>query len=357
MMPQGLELEGVIKRFGEHLAVDEATLAVGQGEIVALLGPSGCGKTTTLRLIAGFEKPDAGRICISGRSVVGQPAFQRQIGLVFQDYALFPHMSVAQNVDYGMRQHSVPAAERDERRTKLLKLVRLEGLEQRRPRALSGGQQQRVALARALAISPDLLLLDEPLSNLDAKLRETLRFELREILRSVNMTTLVVTHDQQEAIALADRIAVMNNGRIAQIGTARQIYEEPRTRFVAEFIGQSLWFTGGVDSRPENGAARFRADDGNVFAAVVRGAGDSQGLAIRPEHVHLRPRPGDDNRIAARIERIEFFGAELIVHCRLSQGGRVIAVPIRSDDPDIPAPGAVTELGIAPERCHVIDDA
>ena len=357
MTTGGLELEGVVKRFGEHVVVNQATLAVGHGEIVALLGPSGCGKTTTLRLIAGFEKPDAGNIAIAGKSVIGQPPFQRQIGLVFQDYALFPHMTVAQNIDYGMRQHSVSAAERDERRTNLLRLVRLEGLEQRRPAALSGGQQQRVALARALAIAPNLLLLDEPLSNIDAKLREALRFELREILRSVNMTTLVVTHDQLEAIALADRIALMNNGRIVQIGTGRQIYEEPATRFVAEFIGQSLWFTGKLDPQHDHGYARFHCDDGNIFAAVAPSRRTGiQGLSIRPEHVHLRGRPGDRNRIPAEIQRVEFFGAELIVHCALARGGRVIAVPIRSDDPEIPAPGTITELGVAPERCHVIDD-
>jgi putative spermidine/putrescine transport system ATP-binding protein len=358
MTTGGLTLEAVVKRFGDHVVVNDASLAVGDGEIVALLGPSGCGKTTTLRLIAGFERPDAGRIAIAGRNVIGLPPFQRQIGLVFQDYALFPHMTVSENVDYGMRQHSVPAAERETRRANLLRLVRLEGLERRRPAALSGGQQQRVALARALAISPSLLLLDEPLSNLDAKLRETLRFELREILRSVNMTTLVVTHDQQEAIALADRIALMNNGRIVQIGTGREIYEEPATRFVAEFIGQSLWFTGRLETQPAGGAARFQCDDGNVFAAAApRGAGGgAKGLSIRPEHVHLQPRPGDHNRIPATIERVEFFGAELLVHCRLARGGRTIAVPIRSDDPELPVPGAAAELGVAPERCHVIDD-
>ena len=361
MMADGLKLDGVVKRFGDHVAVDEATLAVGAGEIVALLGPSGCGKTTTLRLIAGFEKPDAGQIAIGGRNVVGLPPFQRDIGLVFQDYALFPHMTVAQNVDYGMRQHSVPPAERDARRARLLQLVRLEGLGARRPSALSGGQQQRVALARALAISPNLLLLDEPLSNLDAKLRETLRFELREILREVHMTTLVVTHDQQEAIALADRIALMNAGRIVQVGTGREIYEEPATRFVAEFIGQSLWFTGKLLPVEADGFSRFQSDDGNLFVVpvpvVAGGTGSPQGMSIRPEHVHFEPRAGDRNRVPALIERVEFFGAELIVHCRLERGGRVIAVPIRSDDPAIPEPGKRTELGIAAERCRVIDDA
>jgi len=358
MTQHGLELDRVVKRFGDHVAVDEASLVVAGGEIVALLGPSGCGKTTTLRLIAGFEKLDGGRIEIAGKSVLGQPPFQRQIGLLFQDYALFPHMSVAQNIDYGMRKHAVPAAERDERRRTLLRLVRLEGLEQRRPSALSGGQQQRVALARALAISPKLLLLDEPLSNLDAKLRETLRVELREILRSVGMTSLIVTHDQLEAIALADRIALMNNGHIAQIGTGREIYEEPATRFVAEFIGQSLWFTGKLEPRHEAGHARFRCDDGNGFV-VVPPTGDTSrdhGLAIRPEHVHIRPRPGDLNRIPVDVARVEFYGSELIVHCRVVGSDRMISIPVRSDDPHIPEAGTRAELGVAPERCRVIED-
>jgi putative spermidine/putrescine transport system ATP-binding protein len=356
MTLEGLQLDGVVKRFGEHVVVNAASLNVGNGEIVALLGPSGCGKTTTLRLIAGFEKPDGGSIAIAGHSVIGQPPFRRQIGLVFQDYALFPHMTVAQNVDYGMRQHSVPATEREERRTRLLRLVRLEGLEHRRPSTLSGGQQQRVALARALAISPRLLLLDEPLSNLDAKLREVLRQELREILQSVHMTTLVVTHDQQEAIALADRIALMNSGRIVQIGTGREIYEEPATRFVAEFIGQSFWFTGKVGPGTD-GRSQFLCDDGNAFVATApqRSVG-VRGLSIRPEHVHLTPRSTDHNRIPAEVVLVEFFGAELMVHCRLTRGGRIIAIPIRSDDPDIPAPGTIIELGVAPERCRVVDD-
>jgi ABC-type Fe3+/spermidine/putrescine transport system ATPase subunit len=358
MMQQGLTLERVVKRFGEQVVVNEASLAVAAGEIVALLGPSGCGKTTTLRLIAGFEKLDAGHIEVAGSSVMAKPPFQRQIGLVFQDYALFPHMSVAQNIDYGMRKHAVPAEERDERRRRLLRLVRLEGLEQRRPSALSGGQQQRVALARALAISPKLLLLDEPLSNLDAKLREALRFELREILRSVNMTTLVVTHDQLEAIALADRIALMNNGRIAQVGTGRQIYEEPATRFVAEFIGQSLWFSGRLERSHDPGHARFRGDDGNEFIVVppASNVNGEHGLSIRPEHVHLRPRPGDLNRLPVDVARVEFYGAELIVQCRLVNGDRMISIPIRSDDPHIPEPGTRTELCVAPERCRVIED-
>jgi putative spermidine/putrescine transport system ATP-binding protein len=355
MKPPGLELQGVVKRFGAHVAVDGASLRVEDGEIVALLGPSGCGKTTTLRLIAGFEALDAGDITVGGTDVVRLPPFRRNIGLVFQDYALFPHKSVAGNVDYGMRQHSVASPERERRRAELLRLVRLEGLEARRPSALSGGQQQRVALARALAIAPRLLLLDEPLSNLDAKLREALRTELREILRAAGTTTLIVTHDQAEAIALADRIALMNKGCIEQVGTAREMYETPATRFVSEFIGQSLWFAGRYEADASMG--RFVSDDGLVFrVAPPERVAARYGLSIRPEHVHLQPRPGDDNRFGATVERVDFLGAELMVACRLD-GGRSITVPIRSDDDAVPEPGANVALGIASARCRIVADA
>jgi ABC-type Fe3+/spermidine/putrescine transport system ATPase subunit len=250
-----------------------------------------------------------------------------------------------------MRQRGIAQTEQDRRRADLLRLARLEGLGDRRPLSLSGGQQQRVALARALAISPKLLLLDEPLSNLDAKLREALRIELRDILRAVGTTTLVVTHDQTEAIGLADRIALMNRGRIVQVGTAREIYDEPATRFVAEFIGQSIWFPGRVDG------ARFVADDGLSFAvnAPAR-VSAANGLSIRPEHVHLPARASDINRIPATVLNVEFFGAELIVSCRLDAGGRVIRIPIRSDDEAVPNAGARVELGIAPDRCRVVAD-
>jgi ABC-type Fe3+/spermidine/putrescine transport system ATPase subunit len=324
------------------------------GEIVALLGPSGCGKTTTLRLIAGFEQLDAGSIAIAGAGIAGLPPYRRDIGLVFQDYALFPHMTVAQNINYGMVQRGVPKAEQERRRNELLRLTRLEGLGERRPAALSGGQQQRVALARALAISPKLLLLDEPLSNLDAKLRETLRVELRDILRAVGTTTLVVTHDQTEAIGLADRIALMNKGRIVQIGTAREIYQRPATRFVAEFIGQSIWFSGRLEHGPNQ--AEFVTDDGIVLPVnAPAGVRSDVGLSIRPEHIHLPARPSDIGRIPASVTMIEFFGAELIVSCRLDSG-RIIRIPVRSDDEGLPVAGARVELGVSPEQCRIVAD-
>jgi len=354
MTSAGLTLVDVTKRFGDHAAVDGASLSMPSGEIVALLGPSGCGKTTTLRLIAGFEQLDAGSIAIAGSDIARLPPYRRDIGLVFQDYALFPHLTVAQNVNYGMVQRGVPKAEQERRRTELLRLTRLEGLGERRPAALSGGQQQRVALARALAISPKLLLLDEPLSNLDAKLREALRIELREILRVVGTTTLVVTHDQTEAIGLADRIALMNKGRIVQIGTAREIYQKPATRFIAEFIGQSIWFSGRLSQGPDR--TMFVTDDGIVLPVEApANLPPAVGLSIRPEHIHLPARPSDIGRIPATVTSIEFFGAELIVSCRLDSG-RIVRIPVRSDDEGLPATGARVELGVAPERCRVVAD-
>jgi ABC-type Fe3+/spermidine/putrescine transport system ATPase subunit len=348
----GLELRDVVKRFGAHAAVDGLSLSVDRGEIVALLGPSGCGKTTTLRLVAGFERVDRGSIAIRGEDVANRPPNRRDIGLVFQDYALFPHMSVAANIEYGLRQRGIAKAEREDRRTALLRLIRLEGLDARTPAQLSGGQQQRVALARALAISPKLLLLDEPLSNLDAKLREELRMELREILRAVGATTLVVTHDQTEAMGLADRIAVMNRGRIVQVGTARDVYERPATRFAADFIGRSIWFSGKL--RQGTRGAEFVTDDG---PAVPVGAGSPKGgsLSIRPEHLHLPPRPGDAGRIPVTVVHVGFFGPELSVSCRL-ESGRVVRVPIRPDNEIIPPAGTTLELGIAPDRCRIVAD-
>jgi putative spermidine/putrescine transport system ATP-binding protein len=354
MSAPGLDLANVVKRFGDHAAVDGASLSIEEGEIVALLGPSGCGKTTTLRLIAGFESVDSGAVMLGGTDLATLPPYRRNIGLVFQDYALFPHLTVAENINYGMKQRGVAKAEQDRRRNELLRLVRLEGLGERRPMSLSGGQQQRVALARALAIGPKLLLLDEPLSNLDAKLREALRIELRDILRTVRTTTLIVTHDQTEAIGLADRIALMNKGRIVQVGTAREIYEQPATRFVAEFIGQSTWFSGQL--RSDQNGMEFVTSDGDVLRvdapANIRAG---SGLSIRPEHIHLPARQNDINRIAATVADVAFFGSELIVSCKLDSG-RVIRIPIRSDDEAIPTARARVTLGIAPERCKIVAD-
>ena len=234
-----VRLEGVSKSYGSVRAVDDLSLSIELGESIALLGPSGCGKTTTLNLVAGFLVPDAGIIRIGGRDVTGIPPNKRKLGMVFQSYALFPHMTVADNVAFGLKLRRVGSSEQKQRVTEALDMVRLGGLSDRYPRQLSGGQQQRVSLARALVVNPEIMLFDEPLSNLDAKLREELRTELLEIQERVKITSIYVTHDQDEALVLADRVAVMNEGRIEQVGTPAQVYETPTTPFVAKFLGES----------------------------------------------------------------------------------------------------------------------
>src|SRR5262245_13582626 len=241
-----VSLQRVTKRYGQVVAVSNVTLDVDDGEFVALLGPSGCGKTTTLQMLAGFVEPTSGDILIDGKPVRGIPPYKRNIGVVFQNYALFPHLTVFDNVAFGLKMRNVEHAQIVGRVRRALDLVQLDGLDQRYPRELSGGQQQRVALARALVIEPAVLLLDEPLSNLDANLREQMRFEIREIQKRIGITTLFVTHDQTEAMAAADRMVVMSNGEIRQVGTAREIYERPRDLFVATFIGQANLLRGKV---------------------------------------------------------------------------------------------------------------
>jgi ABC-type Fe3+/spermidine/putrescine transport system ATPase subunit len=238
-MAAAVELRGVTRRFGEVTAVDALDLEVRDGEFLALLGPSGCGKTTTLRLIAGFERPDEGEVRIAGRDVASLPPHRRPVNTVFQSYALFPHLSVLDNVAYGLRQRRVGRAERRARARELLELVQLRGVENRRPRELSGGQQQRVALARALVLEPKVLLLDEPLGALDLKVRRELQIELKRVQESVGITFVHVTHDQEEALALSDRVAVLNHGRIEQLGRPQEIYDSPATPFVAGFIGET----------------------------------------------------------------------------------------------------------------------
>jgi ABC-type Fe3+/spermidine/putrescine transport system ATPase subunit len=238
-MAAAVELRGVTRRFGEVTAVDALDLEVYDGEFLALLGPSGCGKTTTLRLIAGFERPDEGEVRIAGRDVASLPPHRRPVNTVFQSYALFPHLSVLDNVAYGLRQRRVGRAARRARARELLELVQLRGVENRRPRELSGGQQQRVALARALVLEPKVLLLDEPLGALDLKVRRELQIELKRVQESVGITFVHVTHDQEEALALSDRVAVLNHGRIEQLGRPQEIYDSPATPFVAGFIGET----------------------------------------------------------------------------------------------------------------------
>lgn len=250
-----LKLENIAKHFGTFVAVDNLDLSVKKGEFVSLLGPSGCGKTTTLQMIAGFLEPTGGRITADGRNLDSIPASKRNIGIVFQSYALFPHMTAAENVAFGLEMRGISAAERGERINRALALVHLEKFHDRYPKQLSGGQQQRVALARAIVIEPHILLLDEPMSNLDAKLREDMQLELRAIQQELGITTILVTHDQNEAMALSDRIALMHGGKIVQIGAPYDVYERPANSFVSSFLGKSNMFPdpagNGISVRPE----------------------------------------------------------------------------------------------------------
>jgi putative spermidine/putrescine transport system ATP-binding protein len=290
-----LVLEALAKRYGSSVAVERVDLDVKQGEMVALLGPSGCGKTTTLRMVAGFVAPSAGRVLIGGTDVTQAPAHARDTGMVFQSYALFPHMTVAANVAFGLEMRRVGRAERDTRVREALRLVRLDGLEDRLPRQLSGGQQQRVALARALVVNPAVFLLDEPLSNLDAKLRGEVRMEIRALQQRLGLTTLIVTHDQEEALTMADRLVVMEKGRVRQIGTAEELYERPTDPFVAGFVGQCNLVEGTLE-----GAGMFRAASGALLpCADTTPPPGRHILALRPERIAVAPAAEGPARLRA----------------------------------------------------------
>ena len=357
-----VEVEGITKRFGEVVAVDDVSLVVEQGQIISLLGPSGCGKTTTLRLIAGFETPDAGRIRISGEDMHGRRPYERNVGLLFQDYALFPHMTVEQNVGYGLRHRGFERSAIPRRVGEMLDLVKLTGLEKRRPAQLSGGQQQRVALSRALATQPEVMLLDEPLSALDAKLRQELRIELKEILSAVGSTTIVVTHDQEEAMSLAEHVIVMDLGRIKQQGTPVDIYARPASKFVAEFIGRSNWFQGRLGAEVGGGLRSFQCTEG--FELVVPNPGDGDGdqeVCVRPERIAVGPstRDGDGGRseavnvIAGEVADVAYLGADVHLFVVLESGRRVAVVEKNLGEAGQRA-GDRVHLRFAPTDCIVV---
>ncbi len=307
-----VELRGVTKNFGPIVAVENVSLQVRQGEFLTLLGPSGCGKTTTMRLIAGLEMPTSGEILIRGDRVTDVPPYHRNVSLMFQNYALFPHKTVFDNVAFGLKYRKVPKAERTEQVKESLALVHLPGTEQRYPRQLSGGQQQRIALARALVVKPAVLLLDEPLSNLDLKLREKMRVELKQIQEQVGITFIFVTHDQQEALMLSDRIAVMDKGRIIQVGSPREVYEKPGSRFVAEFVGQSNFFEGRVIATyPDRTDVNFESGlrlSTPALSHLIEGSKVT--VQIRAERVHLYPECPETrgHKFTARIERTIYAG-------------------------------------------------
>jgi putative spermidine/putrescine transport system ATP-binding protein/putrescine transport system ATP-binding protein len=328
-----IELRGVTKRFGSFVAVNDVSFSVERGEIVSLLGPSGCGKTTTLRMIAGFEHPEAGSIAIAGQEAVGLRPYERNVGLVFQHFALFPHMTVADNIAYGMKHRDVPKAERPARMREILELVKLSGLENRRPSQLSGGQQQRVALARALVTKPSIVLLDEPLSALDAKLRQALQVELRSILKRVECSTIIVTHDQEEAMSLSDRLLVMNAGRIEQEGTPAEIYSRPQTRFVADFIGQSNWFSGQL--KEQAGSNRWLYNARGLPGIIVEADGrpdDKARLGIRPEHLRIsQPSSAGQgaalaNAFAGTVTNVAFLGPDIEYSIEVADGVQLLAI-------------------------------
>ncbi len=316
-----IELRNVTKRYGPIVANDHINLQVRRGELLTLLGPSGCGKTTALRCITGYVAPDEGRVFIDGKDVTDLPTHQRELGMVFQNFALFPHMTVFQNVEFPLRIRGVPRAQREQMVKETLELVRLTGYEEHYPRQLSGGQQQRVGLARALVYRPKVLLLDEPLSNLDAKLREEMRFEIRDLQRRLGITALYVTHDQEEALALSDRLAIMHRGRIEQIGTPEEIYEHPRSRFVAEFIGLSDFIEGEVVALSEDGQMEVAIDDQRLRVPGIDGVQPGQRLLvfIRPNEIDLLEclPPDGVNVFEGVVEKMTYLGDKIDYRIRV----------------------------------------
>jgi spermidine/putrescine transport system ATP-binding protein len=319
-----VQLVDLVKRFGDFTAVDGINLKVAPGEFFSLLGPSGCGKTTTLRMIAGFERPTEGQVVLDGVDVATVPPHRRNVNTVFQNYALFPHLSVEKNVAFGLRYQNASKQETAERVGRALELVRLGGYEKRRPNQLSGGQQQRVALARALILNPSVLLLDEPLGALDAKLRKALQIELKAIQEEVGITFVYVTHDQEEALTMSDRLAVMSNGRVEQVGPPQEVYEEPSTAYVADFLGVSNLMDATAHG-PGSAGCAVRLGEFELVAG--QGEPDAHGevkLSIRPERVDLEASgTTGPNRIPGMVERIVYVGSTMQVIVNLAPGEKL----------------------------------
>ena len=357
-----LELVGVSKYFGSVIAVDDLTFATSKGEFVSILGPSGCGKTTALRIIAGYEQPDTGNILIGGNSLRGVPPHRRNVGMVFQNYALFPHLSVAQNIAFGLEERRLP---RDIIRGKvqdIVRLVHLDGLNDRYPNQLSGGQQQRVALARALVIEPEILLLDEPLSNLDAKLREEMRIEIKQLQATLGITTIFVTHDQIEALMLSGRVVVMSQGRVQQIGPPEEVYQHPTTRFTFEFLGGTNVFEGRVSDQSGD-TVKFTTQTGMEVLASRSGNADSLAtcLGIRLENIRLTDKPIESapNLFPAVIEQAFFRGwtQEVVVRLRSGELLRLIRLVDRDvSSHSTVTPGASVTLTWSATDCYLLSN-
>jgi ABC-type Fe3+/spermidine/putrescine transport system ATPase subunit len=350
-----IAIEGVSRSFGQVRAVDEASLAIGDGEFFTLLGPSGCGKTSLLRMVAGFCELDRGRIRFGERRIDTLPAHLRNTGMVFQNYAVFPNLTVGNNVAYGLKARRIEASEIERRVARALALVKLDGLAARWPHQLSGGQLQRVAIARAVVIEPDVLLLDEPLSNLDAKLRVEMRGEIRALQRALGITVIYVTHDQEEALAISDRIAVMRAGRIEQVADPRSIYERPATSFVASFVGTTNLMRGAIENR-----------DGDLAEVSIAGAatrvrlprdftGERVALSLRPEALYLltesQPVPPGWAKVSGEVDAVEYLGALTRYTVRLADG---LLLAVMAQAP--PDAGATVTLAFSPERLVVLRD-
>jgi spermidine/putrescine transport system ATP-binding protein len=345
-----VRLENVVKRFDDVVAVDGISVEIPRGSFFAMLGPSGCGKTTTLRMIGGFEEPDEGRILLGDQDVVGLPPYRRDVNTVFQSYALFPHMSIEDNVGFGLERKGVRKAERAGRVGEMLELVGLGGFAKRRPKQLSGGQQQRVALARALVNHPRVLLLDEPLGALDLKLRKNMQLELKRIQHEIGITFVHVTHDQEEAMTMADQIAVMNQGRIEQLGAPQELYERPATAFVAGFLGVSNLLPGLVE-----GSDAVRLDTGEVIRARVNGRSGRVAAGVRPEKITLGS-GGGANELAGTVLESAYIGVATQVVVRTASGTvQVFAQNIDSGG-RVPAPGENMVLSWAPDSTFVVSE-
>jgi iron(III) transport system ATP-binding protein len=355
--PAAVALEGIAKKFGAFVALRDVTLAIEPGELVCFLGPSGCGKTTLLRIIAGLERQNAGLVRMAGRDVSGLPPAQRNYGIVFQSYALFPNLPVAENVAYGLVNRKMPRVQREARVKELLALVGMPDAGPKYPSQLSGGQQQRVAIARALATSPGLLLLDEPLSALDARVRVRLRSEIRSLQQRVGITTILVTHDQEEALSMADRIVVMKDGNIEQIGTPAEVYGRPATPFVADFVGKTnlLPATRSGRDRVQVGEQRFECP---VAAELANGA--ALRLFFRPEDVTVRGVNGaTPNSAAAVVEKVEFLGAYSRITFRLNGIDQPLTADLSLNDMAEfhPRPGDTLRVAVPPDRLRVFEGA
>jgi spermidine/putrescine transport system ATP-binding protein len=354
-----VRLESLTKRFDDVIAVDDISVEIEPGEFFSLLGPSGCGKTTTLRMVAGFEPPTSGRILLDGTDVGNLPPHRRNVNTVFQSYALFPFLSVAENVAFGMKYKSVPKSEIGTRVSEALELVQLGGYDKRRPNQLSGGQQQRVALARALVLRPSVLLLDEPLGALDAKLRRTLQVELKALQKQVGITFLYVTHDQEEALTMSDRLAVMNHGKVVQVGSPEEVYNEPADAYVADFLGVSNLMDAEVEpSGDRSRCCRVRLGEFTVEAEAGRiDAIGAVKLAIRPERIHLHPHGANGhNRLPGMIERLVFLGSTTQIFVRLATGAALQTL-VRNDGPAIAySQGTPVSVELPAQALRVLPD-